>query len=95
MTETRAILSPLACDCDFIAERFVAKLINRKTGRIETAQEWLGHTSTAFEGIHLQQKPLSRTIPTLFTAPLMELTLYRYNSRPNVLRTYLRAVSSK
>ncbi len=25
----------------------VAKLINRKTGRIETAQEWLGHTSTA------------------------------------------------
>jgi integrase len=25
----------------------VAKLINRKAGRIETAQEWLGHTSTA------------------------------------------------
>ena len=27
--------------------RSIAKLINRKSGRIETAQEWLGHTSTA------------------------------------------------
>jgi len=27
--------------------RSIAKLINRKTGRIETAQEWLGHASTA------------------------------------------------
>jgi len=25
----------------------IVKLINRKTGRIETAQEWLGHSSTA------------------------------------------------
>ena len=25
----------------------IAKLINRKTGRIETAQEWLGHSSTS------------------------------------------------
>jgi hypothetical protein len=31
----------------FLLRRSVAKLINRKTGRIETAQEWLGHTSTA------------------------------------------------
>ncbi len=30
-----------------VLRRSVAKLINRKTGRIETAQEWLGHTSTA------------------------------------------------
>jgi len=30
-----------------ILRRSIAKLINRKTGRIETAQEWLGHTSTA------------------------------------------------
>lgn len=27
--------------------RSIAKLINLKTGRIETAKEWLGHTSTA------------------------------------------------
>jgi integrase len=27
--------------------RSIANLINRKTGRIETAQEWLGHTSTS------------------------------------------------
>ncbi len=26
---------------------FISELINRKTGRIETAQEWLGRTSTA------------------------------------------------
>jgi site-specific recombinase XerD len=30
-----------------VLRRSIAKLINRKTGRIETAQEWLGHTSTA------------------------------------------------
>jgi len=30
-----------------ILRRPIAKLINRKTGRIEPAQEWLGHTSTA------------------------------------------------
>ncbi len=30
-----------------VLRRSVAKLINRKTGRIETAREWLGHTSTA------------------------------------------------
>jgi site-specific recombinase XerD len=30
-----------------VLRRSVAKLINRKTGRIETAQEWLGHTSAA------------------------------------------------
>ncbi len=29
-----------------VLRRSIAKLINRKTGRIETAQEWLGHTST-------------------------------------------------
>ncbi|MBM3790422.1 MAG: hypothetical protein FJW35_08745 [Acidobacteria bacterium] len=30
-----------------VLRRSVAKLINRKSGRIETAQEWLGHASTA------------------------------------------------
>jgi integrase len=30
-----------------ILRRSIAKLINRKTGLIETAQEWLGHSSTA------------------------------------------------
>jgi integrase len=30
-----------------VLRRSIAKLINRKTGRIETAQEWLGHASTA------------------------------------------------
>ncbi len=30
-----------------VLRRSIAKLINRKTGRIETAQEWLGHTSTS------------------------------------------------
>ena len=30
-----------------VLRRSIAKLINRKTGRIETAQEWLGHSSTA------------------------------------------------
>ena len=30
-----------------VLRRSIAKLINRKTGRIETAPEWLGHTSTA------------------------------------------------
>jgi integrase len=30
-----------------ILSRSIAKLINRKTGRIEAAQEWLGHASTA------------------------------------------------
>lgn len=30
-----------------VLRRSIAKLINRKTGRIETAQEWLGHTSAA------------------------------------------------
>jgi len=30
-----------------VLRRSVAKLINRKTGRIETAQEWLGHANTA------------------------------------------------
>jgi integrase len=30
-----------------ILRRSIAKLINRKTGWIETAQEWLGHSSTA------------------------------------------------
>jgi len=30
-----------------ILHRSIAKLINRKTGRIETAQEWLGYASTA------------------------------------------------
>ena len=29
-----------------VLRRSIAKLINRKTGRIETAQEWLGHSST-------------------------------------------------
>jgi len=28
-----------------VLRRSIAKIINRKTGRIETAQEWLGHTS--------------------------------------------------
>lgn len=31
----------------YVLRRSIAKLINRKTGRIETAQEWLGHSSTA------------------------------------------------
>jgi integrase len=30
-----------------VLRRSIAKLINRKTGRIETVQEWLGHASTA------------------------------------------------
>ncbi len=30
-----------------VLRRSIGKLINRKSGRIETAQEWLGHTSTA------------------------------------------------
>jgi integrase/recombinase XerD len=30
-----------------VLRRSIAKLINRKTGRLETAQEWLGHSSTA------------------------------------------------
>jgi integrase len=30
-----------------VLRRSVAKLINRKTGRIEPAQEWLGHTTPA------------------------------------------------
>ena len=30
-----------------VLRRSIAELINRKTGRIETAQEWLGHSSTA------------------------------------------------
>jgi len=30
-----------------VLRRSIAKLINRKSGRIETAQEWLGHSSTA------------------------------------------------
>jgi len=30
-----------------VLRRSIAKLINRKTGRIETAQEWLGHTNPA------------------------------------------------
>jgi len=31
-----------------VLRRSIAKLINRKTGRIVTAQEWLGHTSTSY-----------------------------------------------
>jgi integrase len=30
-----------------VLRRSIAKLINRKTGKVETAQEWRGHTSTA------------------------------------------------
>ena len=30
-----------------VLRRSIAKLINRKSGRIETAQDWLGHSSTA------------------------------------------------
>jgi integrase len=29
-----------------VLRRSIAKLINRKTGRIETAQAWLAHSST-------------------------------------------------
>jgi integrase len=29
------------------------KLISRKTGRIETAQEWLGHTSTMHRRVYI------------------------------------------
>jgi hypothetical protein len=30
-----------------ILRRSIAKLINRKTGRVEAGQEWLAHSSTA------------------------------------------------
>ena len=30
-----------------VLRRLIARFINCRTGRIETAQEWLGHTSTA------------------------------------------------
>jgi len=33
-----------------------AKLINRKTGRIETAQEWLGHTSSSRTNRYIDAK---------------------------------------
>jgi integrase len=36
-----------------VLRRSIAKIINRKTGRIETAQEWLGHTSTAHTRIYI------------------------------------------
>jgi hypothetical protein len=29
-----------------VLRRLIARFINRRTGRIETAREWLGHTST-------------------------------------------------
>ena len=39
-----------------VLRRSIAKLINRKTGRIETAQEWLGHTSTAHTRAYIDEE---------------------------------------
>ena len=57
-------VQPLDCACQVIGvpyaktEERIARIerdnaLNRKTGRIETAQEWLGHTSTAHKRAYI------------------------------------------
>ena len=55
-----------------VLRRSIAKLINRKTGRIETAQEWLGHSTPKTTAIYTHLTQAGEDKSRALMAPLFE-----------------------